>query len=282
MNSARASYGRIEGGRTLNKRHRDFTIGKYGELCHTLLDAGYTPTTVYGYLAECPASKVAVLRHDVARKVGNALRMAELEHALGVRSTYYFRYPNTYKPAIIRKIHSLGHEVGYHYETLAKAKGDSAKAMALFINELEEFKALCDVRTVCMHGSPMPRYDNRDLWKEYDFKEYGIAGEAHLSLMGKGLCYLTDTGRDWNGKRSLRDSMPGAKPPVGTTDEFIGWLGSAEESIYLTAHPERWANGGGEWTINMCKDGVVNVGKAVVSKLIGVSKRHIIFNGDNE
>ena len=256
----------------MNKRRLDFTIGKYEELCHALLDAGYTPTTVYGYLTEGPAGKVAVLRHDVDRKVGNALRMAELEHALGVRSTYYFRYPYTYEPATIRQVHSLGHEVGYHYETLAKAKGDHAKAIALFANELGEFKALCDVRTVCMHGSPMSRYDNRDLWKEYDFKEYGIAGEAYLSLMGKGLCYLTDTGRDWSGKRSLRDSMPGAKPPVGTTDELIGWLGAAEESIYLTAHPERWANGGGEWTISMCKDGVVNVGKAVVSKLIGVSK----------
>jgi len=29
----------------------DFTMGKYKELCLALLDSGYTPLTVYSYLA---------------------------------------------------------------------------------------------------------------------------------------------------------------------------------------------------------------------------------------
>ena len=57
----------------------------------------------------------------------NALRMAELEHELGIQSTYYFRFPYTFKPDIIRKIQALGHEVDYHYEVLSKAKGDYEK-----------------------------------------------------------------------------------------------------------------------------------------------------------
>ncbi len=156
---------------------RDFTVNKYEELCLALLDTGYTPLTVYSYLVlggqkknNNNNNKLVVLRHDIDRKLGNALRMAELEHELGIQSTYYFRVPYTFKPDIIRKI--LGHEVGYHYEVLSKAKGDYEKAIELFEQELNEFRRIADVKTISMHGSPLSKYDNRDLWKRYDFKEF--------------------------------------------------------------------------------------------------------------
>jgi len=69
--------------------------------------------------------KLVVLRHDIDGKLGNALRMAELEHELGIQSTYYFGFPYTFKPEIIGKIQALGHEVGYHYEVLSKANSAS-------------------------------------------------------------------------------------------------------------------------------------------------------------
>jgi hypothetical protein len=106
---------------------RDFTLDRYKELCLALLDSGYTPLTVYSYLTGKQKSnnKLVVLRHDIDRKFGNALRMAVLEHELGVQSTYYFRVPYTFKPDIIGKIRDLGHEVGYHYEVLSKANSAS-------------------------------------------------------------------------------------------------------------------------------------------------------------
>jgi hypothetical protein len=105
---------------------RDFTLEKYKKLCLALLDSGYTPLTVYSYLTGKPKNnKLVVLRHDIDRRPGNALRMAELEHELGIQSTYYFRFPYTFKPDIIGKIHDLGHEIGYHYEVLSKANSAS-------------------------------------------------------------------------------------------------------------------------------------------------------------
>ena len=247
---------------------RDFTMAKYGELCRVLLGAGYTPVTVERYLAGGSGGRTVILRHDVDRKPENALKMAELEHALGVTSTYYFRHPHTFIPEIIEQVLSLGHEVGYHYEVLAKAKGDYEEAIGLFARELEEFRTLCDVRTICMHGSPLSRYDNRDLWKRYDFGEFGIAGEAYLSMAGKDLRYLTDTGRNWGGKHSVRDAMPGAggiPPSVATTDDLARWIGSAgEERLYLTVHPERWAMSEGEWATGYVTDLVTNAGKTVL------------------
>ena len=84
---------------------RDFTLDRYKELCLALLDSGYTPLTVYSYLVlegkkKKNNNKLVVLRHDIDRKLGNALQMAELEHELGIQSTYYFRFPYTFKPDI--------------------------------------------------------------------------------------------------------------------------------------------------------------------------------------
>jgi hypothetical protein len=247
-------------------RVRDFTMAKYEELCRALLAAGYVPATVYEYLTAPPAGRTVVLRHDVDRKPENALAMAGLESDLGIHSTYYFRHPATFVPEVIGRVQALGHEVGYHYEVLAKARGDYTKAIGLFDRELAEFREICDVRTVCMHGSPLSRYDNRDLWKEYDFRDYGVLGEAYLSMAGGDLLYLTDTGRNWGGKHSIRDAMPGAGvAPVETTDELVRWVeSSGVEGLYLTVHPERWAVGEGEWAISSLTDFTVNIGKRVL------------------
>jgi hypothetical protein len=253
---------------------RDFTMAKYGDLCRVLLGAGYTPVTVYQYLTAPPPGRTVVLRHDVDRKPGNALKMAELEQTLGIRSTYYFRYPATFVPGVIGRVLALGHEVGYHYEVLAKAKGDYEKAIGLFTRELAEFREICDVRTICMHGSPLSHHDNRDLWKTYDFEDYGIAGEAYLSMAGSCLRYLTDTGRSWSGKHSVRDVMPGAVPvPVETTDDLTCWIeSSGAEGLYLTVHPERWAMSEIERVAGSVKDLLKNAGKRGVLAIMGVSK----------
>ena len=46
---------------------RDFTMGKYKDLCLALLDSGYTPLTVYSYLEaqKKKNNKLVVLRHDI-------------------------------------------------------------------------------------------------------------------------------------------------------------------------------------------------------------------------
>ena len=135
------------------------------------------------------------------------------------------------KPDLIRKIRNLGHEIGYHYEVLSKTKGDYTKAITLFQTELEEFRKICPVNTICMHGSPLSKYNNRDLWTRYDYHSYGISGEAFLSFeqTRDDFHYLTDTGRTWSGKRSLRDVMKTTSAhddPVSldSTDDLIKWI----------------------------------------------------------
>jgi hypothetical protein len=73
------------------------------------------------YLKKGPsAQKLIILRHDVDARPQNSLRLARLEHSLGIRGTYYFRMvPQSYNEAVICEIHGLGHEIGYHYETMS-------------------------------------------------------------------------------------------------------------------------------------------------------------------
>ncbi len=250
---------------------RDFTIKKYRELCLALLMNRYTPLSVGDYL-ELELSnggKTVIIRHDVDRKIMNAIHLAELEYELGIRSTYYFRYPYTFRPDVIRAIRDMGHEIGYHYETLSKVKGDHKLAIQLFQEEIAMFRKIsgCRITTISMHGTPLSPYDNRDLWKFYNFRDYGIDGEAYLSFTGNDLRYLTDTGRSWSGKHSIRDMIPGQSSflPISTTDHLIRWIDSCEERcLYLTVHPERWTDNGRRWAISYIEDLIVNTGKTLL------------------
>jgi len=246
----------------------DFTLDKYQELCNVMAET-FTVYTVSEYLSEKPGGKIAVVRHDVDRKIKNSLNMAKLEHEMGIRTSYYFRYPSTFKPDLIKKIRDLGHEIGYHYEVLSKTNGDYTKAIILFQTELEEFRKICPVTTICMHGSPLSKYNNRDLWSRYDYHSYGITSEAFLSFEDKNddFHYLTDTGRTWSGNRSLRDSMRtklAHEDPVSLngTDDLIKWMrNTGEKKLYLTVHPERWSVNLGEWLVWSFLDFGMNVGK---------------------
>lgn len=251
----------------------DFTLEKYKELCFALLDSNMRIMTFRSYLEETPKSDFVILRHDIDRIPFNALRMAELENQLGIESTYYFRFVKgfwgSFKPEIIRSIHELGHEVGYHYEVLSKSKGNYAAALKLFDSELREFRKICDIVTISMHGSPLSAYDNRDLWKLYDFKQFGILGEAYLSV--EDINYFSESGRTWSPRGKLRDvlnydNVPiNSYPLVNNTDDLIALIKSRKENkLYLLVHPERWVSSRFGWFQFHMLDIVLNIGKRIV------------------
>jgi len=244
----------------------DFTLDKYGGLLSFLQD-NYEIYTVERYLVEKPEKNFAILRHDVDRSPKNALKMAELEAEMDVRSTYYFRYPYTFREGIIKKIARLGHEIGYHYEVFSKAKGDHKKAIQMFEIEVREFRKIVTLKTICMHGSPLSKYDNRELWKYYDFREFGIIGEAYLSIGDPEIYYLTDTGRNWKNRNNIRDRFiwRSINKPVKDTDNLIHILSEMKpEKLYLTVHPERWGYSRVSWLVGYVRDLVFNFGKCVL------------------
>jgi len=206
------------------------------------------------------------MRHDVDRRPGNALNTARIEREFGIRATYYFRMNrNVFRPELIKDIEDLKHEVGYHYEVLGKAKGDHNKAIRLFEDELSKFRKVCGVKTICMHGNPLSKFGDLDLWKAYDFRDFGIIGEAYLSA-GKDVAYFSDTGRSWNSRNNMRDFMPGrgVESAASNTDDMVRFINSKSTNrLYILTHPERWGNGI-DWSYNYLMDLAMNTGKKML------------------
>ena len=219
--------------------------------------------------------KTLILRHDVDLMPGNSLRTARLEAEKEMYGIYYFRaVPESWDEGIIREIAALGHEVGYHYESLTTCDGDVDKAYADFCKNLDALRKLVPVRSICMHGSPRSPYDSKDIWKKYDYKALGIESEPYLDTDFSKVFYLTDTGRRWDGyKVSVRDKIPQYQDEwtakgltFHSTEDVIDGLrqGIIPKDLMVTVHPQRWNPFGYAW----CKELMLQNAKNIVKRII--------------
>lgn len=213
------------------------------------------------------------LRHDIDRLPKNALKMAKMEAEQGITGINYFRTkPHVFKPEIIREIAGLGHEIGYHYENMSDCGGDPEKAIEDFKHNLERLRQIVPVKSACMHGSPMSKYDNRDLWKYYDYHDYGIEFEPYFDVDFSKVFYLTDTGRRWNGVRvSVRDKVDRGDrdwPVYRTTFDIIKALeeGTFPLPAMITIHPQRWTDNPVAWTWELLSQNVKNIAKRLIAR----------------
>jgi len=226
---------------------RDFTTKAYAALCGAVKE-NHTPVTVLEFLKR-KSIDAAIIRHDVDDRPMNSLIAAKIEHKLDISSTYYFRTtPRVYKEGIINEIRDLGHEIGFHYEVLDKAQGDYKKAIAIFEKEVMQFP--CEIKTICMHGNPITRWDNRDLWEKYRFEDYGIVGDAYLSIDFSDIMYFSDTGRTWDSRYSVKDitkAKRDAPVRVKSTEDLIGVVRKDEGRVCIATHPQRWTDSHALW-----------------------------------
>lgn len=244
----------------------DFTFRKYRELCDTMLNSDYTLLNVDKYITlNNKPNKYIILRHDVDIKPERSLIIAQIEREFNINSTYYFRITDeVYQPALLKQIAEREHEIGYHYEVLDKAKGDFSKAIKIFAEELGELRQICDIKTICMHGNSRTRWDNRDLWRHYDFKEFDIIGEAYLSIDFNDVVYFSDTARTWNPKYKIKDlnSSSEGKAIINKTDDLIKLIKEEKfPHLYILMHPDDWCDNFGKWSSNLVTRKFKNVGK---------------------
>ncbi|MBD2752590.1 hypothetical protein IC230_06805 [Spirosoma sp. BT704] len=243
----------------------DFSLKKYQTLLTSLLQAGYDFQTFDCFLKDA-IPKTIVLRHDVDRLPEHALRFAELQRGLGITGVYYFRsVPQSWDERIIRKIATLGHEIGYHYECLTTCKGNLSLAIQDFEKNLMALRRLAPVLTVCMHGSPLSRFDSRDLWKTYNYRDFGITGEPYFDVDFTNVLYLTDTGRRWDGEKvSVRDKVnSGFNLVFRQTDDIIqaAQQKALPNQVMFTFHPQRWSDNTFFWLKEATSQRIKNVVK---------------------
>jgi len=280
----------------------DFSLKIYKKLLDTLLNQGFSFQSFQEFI-EKPEQKTIILRHDVDKLPENSLHFAKIQHELGIKGSYYFRMvPESFNSAIIQEIARLGHEIGYHYEDIdfatqnLKIKDKRIKtkveferelaeeAIVLFEKHLAELRKYYPVKTICMHGSPLSKYDNKLVWKYYNYRDYGIIGEPYFDVDFNTVLYLTDTGRRWNGEKvSIRDKVNNAKDsPLGDTGASAGnnqtfrntfdIINAAEKGelpnqILFTFHPQRWSSKPFPWVKELVLQNVKNVVKFVLNKV---------------
>jgi len=272
----------------------DFTIKIYKNLLTTLQKQGFSFQTFAGYSDDriintqvvegslnpqsaIRNSQFVLLRHDVDARPQNSLRFARIQSALGITGTYYFRIvPQSWDEAIIREMVDLGHEVGYHYETMDTCRGDVDKAYEEFCRNLEKFRKLTPVKTISMHGSPLSGFDNRDIWQKYDYKKLGILAEPYFDIDFNQLYYITDTGRRWDGHLyNVRDKATKENPV--TNPEFLKLsyrhttdiikaveAGSFPQRAMLNFHPQRWNDQTLPWIKEFIWQNIKNQGKKMI------------------
>jgi hypothetical protein len=237
----------------------DYTLRTYEGLCQIISPTQKDCRFIH-YLEHKDDSRI-ILRHDVDRMPRNALRMASLEHRMGLKSTYYFRsVPVSFDEYIIKRISGMGHEIGYHYEVMSKSKGDIQQAKRIFNEDLKLLRSICEIRTACMHGSPSSDINNLDFWKFADLSDFGLQGEAYSDI-GEQFFYCTDTGGRWNSKNNIRDKIGNCNMPfLQGTESIISEISSGS-CMYINCHPERWAESSIEIPSYRMKDLAVNLVK---------------------
>ena len=251
---------------------KDFTVYAYKEMLDALILAGYEFRTFRDYLKN-PLGKVVILRHDVDKKPGNSQRFAEIEHDRGLKASYFFRVvTESLHVDKLLAIKKLGHEIGYHYEDMDPAKGDPEKAIKSFEQNLEKLRKLAPIDTICMHGSPLSKYDNRELWKHYDYRDFGIIGEPYFDLDYAKIFYITDTGRKWNNRdASIRDKVDSPfEIQVKSTEHFIELIkaGKMPEQIMINTHPQRWNDAAVPWVVELVGQSIKNLVKGYVLRVM--------------
>jgi len=128
---------------------------------------------------------------------------------------------------------------------------------------LERLRKLYPVKTICMHGSPLSKWDNRDLWKKYDYRDFGIIAEPYFDLDFDEVFYITDTGRQWNNAgASIRDKVESSFDiEIRSTQHFIELIqqNKLPGKLIINTHPQRWTNDYIPWLSELIKQNIKNV-----------------------
>jgi len=265
----------------------DFTINRYKALIIRLQSKGYHFITFNAYLKNKEADlpeKFVILRHDVDLLPNHSLRFAKIQAQLGIKGSYYFRaVPQSWNENVIKMIHKLGHEIGYHYENLTTCNGNIPAAIEDFRFHLQKLRELVPVDTICMHGSPQSRYDSKDIWKTYNYREMGILGEPYFDVDFDKMFYLTDTGRRWDGMNvSIRDNVFQQKQWTSqqqvyhSTEDIIHAIGNdtLPAKIMFTFHPQRWNDSFPAWFKELIFQNIKNIVKFLMKRRMKKNYQH--------
>lgn len=152
-----------------------------------------------------------LLRHDIDHDPVTAVKMAEWEHARGLRATYCVLHSAWYYGRLngtsydrtsdvteaVRRIHDLGHEISFHNNIVTVALTEGVNPEELLSVELEFLRSLgSPVTGTSSHGDKLCRvlhYKNYELFSECIVDRNGgprtLCYRGHKILLGAHSMY---------------------------------------------------------------------------------------------
>ena len=222
---------------------------EYGRLLKAALGHGYRLVTLEGFLDGAVPSEegpLLILRHDLDQHPASALKMSDMEVALGARSTWYLRWRTARLP-LVEELRRRGGEIGFHYETLSRAALEGVdlgadpderlrRGRELLREEIATFQArFGPIRSVAAHGDTRaPGVRNGDLLQGEAWREYGVDYDANDAMRRHRLAaWLTDRSSAEGGWSEGRDPLD--------------LLRAGETPILCLTHPNNWVSGPSLW-----------------------------------
>lgn len=214
----------------------------YRALLTAACEASYDIVSLNDWVqAGCPSGhRVFILRHDVDQHPRSALGMAAVERALGLTSTWYFRW-RTAHPVVIGRLRDQGAHIGLHYETLSRLalhegradlRDDDVKRCRVTLHhEVRAFRArFGDIRSVCPHGDTrIAQVRNHVLLRGQDPAAFGVAFDGNEIMHGRAIGqWLTD--------------RPAAAGRWKNRLEPEALLRDGVSPIFCVTHPHHWAS----------------------------------------
>lgn len=173
-----------------------FTYQGYRDLLTLLRGQGYAFRNYHNYK---DASKCVILRHDVDASLSQAVKLAKLEAAEGISSTWFVllrtNFYNVASKDSLEKLHriqSLGHEIGLHFDEAAYAQTlGTDEVIQSIIVECGLLSALLgtEVSSVSMHRPSQTTL-------EADYHIPGIINSYGKTFF-RDFKYLSDSRRRW-------------------------------------------------------------------------------------
>jgi len=201
-----------------------FSLQSYQETLEKAISLGYPfPTVSELKDGSDKAEKFLLLRHDIDTSPRYALKMALLEHGLGVRSSYYvLMHSPFYNPGTprhwddLRKIVDLGFELGLHYETdfFEQRSIDPLEGVLGDVAALEKILRV-KIVSVSQHRPASGTFLKR-------LNEYYV--DAYNQDLMHNVRYISDSGFKWR---------------ENTLADLLG----KEDRIHALIHPLTWCFG---------------------------------------
>jgi peptidoglycan/xylan/chitin deacetylase (PgdA/CDA1 family) len=185
-----------------------FDEASYAFFLRRALETGYTVGPVCEGLG-APSPNL-ILRHDVDYSLDRAVALAEIEHAAGVRSTYFIMVASAYYNALskrsrtlLRRMADLGHEIGLHWDSSTYPE-DEAGAAAAFRREAELLgdAAGVKIRSASQHiPVDNPAFDLEahiefEAYSKRFMNRYRYVSDSCMLWRGESVLELLDSGRD--------------------------------------------------------------------------------------